>query len=204
VDDLCRRAALDERHRGLLADAGALKALTGHRHRARWAIAGVEPQLPLFADTAPMAERAIALPMPTAGEDLALDYATTGTTLGRHPLAMIRKALTARRCKRSSELDALPHGRHVRTAGLVTLRQRPATASGVTFMSLEDEDGTTNVVIWRHLAERQRRVFLESRLLVVEGRLERQDGVQHLIAERLENASELLGTLTTRGSRDFH
>jgi error-prone DNA polymerase len=71
-------------------------------------------------------------------------------------------------------------------------------------MSLEDEDGTVNVVVWRHLAERQRRVFLESRLLVVEGRLERQDGVQHLIAERLQDASELLGTLTTGGSRDFH
>jgi len=204
VDDLCRRAALDERHRSRLADAGALKALAGHRHRARWAIAGVEAQLPLFAEAASTPERAIALPMPTAGEDLALDYATTGTTLGRHPLAMIRKALTARRCKRSSELDAVPHGRRVRTAGLVTLRQRPSTASGVTFMSLEDEDGTTNVVVWRHLAERQRRVFLESRLLVVEGRLERQDGVQHLIAERMENASELLGTLVTGGSRDFH
>ncbi|TWI11558.1 error-prone DNA polymerase [Aerolutibacter ruishenii] len=204
VDDLCRRAALDEQHRSLLADAGALKALSGHRHRARWAIAGVEPQLPLFADAPPTSEHAIALPMPTAGEDLTLDYATTGTTLGRHPLAMIRKALVARRCKRSSELEALPHGRRVRTAGLVTLRQRPATASGVTFMSLEDEDGTTNVVVWRHLAERQRRVFLESRLLVVEGRLERQDGVQHLIAERLQDASELLGTLATGGSRDFH
>lgn len=204
VDDLCRRAALDERHRSLLADAGALKALAGHRHRARWAIAGVEPQLPLFAEAAPTPERTIALPMPTAGEDLALDYATTGTTLGRHPLAMIRNALTARRCKRSSELDTLPHGRRVRTAGLVTLRQRPQTASGVTFMSLEDEDGTINVVVWRQVAERQRRVFLESRLLVVEGRLERQDGVQHLIADRMENASELLGTLATGGSRDFH
>ncbi|GAB3751301.1 error-prone DNA polymerase [Lysobacter olei] len=204
VDDLCRRAALDERHRSLLADAGALKALAGHRHRARWAIAGVEPQLPLFADTVATPEHAIALPMPTAGEDLTLDYATTGTTLGRHPMAMIRKALTGRRCKRSSELDTLPHGRRVRTAGLVTLRQRPQTASGVTFMSLEDEDGTINVVVWRHVAERQRRALLESRLLVVEGRLERQDGVQHLIAERMENASDLLGTLATGHSRDFH
>lgn len=204
VDDLCRRAALDERHRSLLADAGALKALTGHRHRARWAVAGVERQLPLFAEVAPTPEHHLPLPMPTAGQELALDYATTGTTLGRHPLSMIRRALTARRCKRSSELEQTPHGRQVRVAGLVTLRQRPQTASGVTFMSLEDEDGTTNVVVWRQVAERQRRVFLESRLLVVDGRLERQDGVQHLIAERLHDASELLGTLATGSSRDFH
>jgi len=91
----------------------------------------------------------------------------------------------------------------VRVAGLVTLRQRPETASGVTFLTLEDEDGMTNVVIWRDLAERQRRVLLESRLLAVEGRLENQHGVLHLIAQRLGNLTALLGSLDTR-SRDFH
>ena len=95
------------------------------------------------------------------------------------------------------------NGRHVRVAGLVTLRQKPQTASGVIFMTLEDEDGLTNIVVWRHVAERQRRVLLESRLLAVEGQLESQHGVQHLIARHLEDLTPLLGALDAR-SRDFH
>ncbi|MEG3191376.1 error-prone DNA polymerase [Lysobacter sp. D1-1-M9] len=204
VAGLCARADLDRRAQSVLADAGALRGLVGHRHRARWAITGVEPQLPLFA-TAPAAKETenIVLPLPSADEDMRADYAMTGTTLGRHPLSFLRKALSARRYRRSAELAALPHGRHVRVAGLVTLRQKPQTASGVIFLTLEDEDGMTNVVIWRDLAERQRRVLLESRLLAVEGRLECQHGVMHLIAKRLDNLTPLLGTLETR-SRDFH
>ena len=204
VADLCARAALDRRVQSLLADAGALRGLAGHRHRARWAITGVEPQLPLFADTPATRESdPIVLPLPSADADMRADYAMTGTTLGRHPLAMIRKQLSARRYRRSAEIATMPHGRHVRVAGLVTLRQRPQTASGVIFMTLEDEDGMTNVVVWRDLAERQRRELLESRLLAVEGRLECKDGVQHLVAQRLQNLSGLLGDLDTR-SRDFH
>jgi error-prone DNA polymerase len=202
LSDLCTRAGLDRRQQALLADAGALKALTGHRHRARWAIAGVEPQLPLFAATASAKEESVPLPVPTAGEDVRADYALTGMTLGRHPLSFLRSALAVRRCRRSSELAKLPHGRHVRAAGLVRLRQRPQTAGGVTFLTLEDEDGMINVVVWQHLAESQRRVLLESQLLAVEGRLEREDGVQHLIAQRLENFTLLLGGMDA-ASRDF-
>lgn len=204
IADLCARARLDVRQQSLLADAGALRGLAGHRHRARWEIAGVEPQLGLFAGVAAATRRdPVTLPLPTAGEDLRADYALTGTTLGRHPLSMLRSVLTARRYRRSGDLKQVAHGRPVRLAGLVTLRQRPETASGVTFLTLEDEDGMVNVVVWRHLAERQRRVLLESQLLAVEGRLECQNGVQHLIAQRLENLSGLLGSLDTR-SRDFH
>lgn len=202
VADLCERAVLDRRQQGLLADAGALKSLAGHRHRARWAITGVERQLPLLGATVSGKETQIRLPMPSADEDLRADYALTGTTLGRHPLSYLRKALAARRCKGSTELDQVAHGRSVRTAGLVRGRQQPQTASGVIFVTLEDESGTINVVVWRHLAERQRRVLLESQLLAVEGRLERVDGVQHVIAQRLENYAELLGELDT-SSRDF-
>ena len=110
--------------------------------------------------------------------------------------------LAARRCRRSRDFATLAHGTPVRLAGLVTMRQRPETASGVTFVSLEDEDGIVNVVVWRDLAERQRRVLLESRLLAVEGRLESADGVQHLIAARLHDFTPLLGALDVR-SRDF-
>jgi error-prone DNA polymerase len=202
ITDLCRRACLDRRHQELLADAGALQGLAGHRHRARWAIRGVEPERPLFANAAPTDEPVVSLPPPSIGNDLLADYALTGTTLGPHPLRLLRASLASRRCKCSSELADLPHGRTTRMAGLVRLRQRPQTASGVTFLTLEDEDGMVNVVIWQHLAERQRRVLLESRLLAVEGRIERQDGVQHLIANRLVDFSRLLGGLETP-SRDF-
>ncbi|BCT92680.1 error-prone DNA polymerase [Lysobacter helvus] len=202
VTDLCVRAELDPRVRGLLADAGALRALAGHRHKARWAAAGVEAQRPLFDAVGATAERQIALPMATAEEEVRIDYAMTGLTLGRHPLQLLRSRLRARRYRRSSELRAMPQGREVAFAGLVTLRQRPQTASGVTFLTLEDEDGLVNVVVWRQIADEQRRPLLESRLLAVEGKLESQDGVQHLIARRLTNLSGLLGPLVA-GSRDF-
>jgi error-prone DNA polymerase len=202
IDDLVVRARLDAKARALLADAGALKALAGHRHRARWAIAGVETQLPLLAGIG-VAESAPSLPRPSARDDVHADYTLTGTTLGRHPLAQIRGSLRARGCRRSSELAQLPHGRFVRVAGLVTLRQRPGTASGVTFLTLEDEDGLFNIVVWRALAERQRREVVEARLLKVSGRLERVEGVQHIIAARFEDLGALLPELATR-SRDFH
>jgi error-prone DNA polymerase len=202
VADLCLRAGLDQVQRGLLADAGALRGLAGHRHRARWAAAGVEASRPLFEPVAPTRETAVALPLPTAAEEVRTDYATMGLTLGRHPLQFLRDQLRARRYKRSSELRRLEEG-HVAFAGIVTMRQSPQTATGVTFLTLEDEDGWVNVVVWRQLADRQRRELLESRLLGIDGRVESKDGVQHLIAEHLENLSPMLGSLPTF-SRDFH
>jgi error-prone DNA polymerase len=201
VADLIERAGLNARERKLLADAGALRALAGHRHRARWQVAGIEPQRPLFGHAGPD-EAVLALAPPATGEDTLADYAATGLTLGAHPLRQIRRQLRARRCHPSHTLETLPHGAMARAAGLVTLRQRPMTKSGVTFMTLEDETGMVNVVVWRQLAERQRRVLLKARLLGVDGRWESVDGVNHLIARRLHDWSDLLGTLDTR-SRDF-
>ncbi|HEX7814440.1 error-prone DNA polymerase [Dyella sp.] len=200
VADLCRRACLDGRQSGQLADAGALRALAGHRHRARWAVAGVEPQRPLFGDVPEREE--IHLPLPSVEENMLADYAMTSTTLGPHPLRLLRTRLRAQRYRGWADLQGLPHGRLVRTVGLVTLRQKPGTASGVIFMSLEDEDGTTNVVVWHDLAVRQRRVLLESRLMAVEGRLETESGVRHVIAHRLVDLSPMLGGLAV-SSRDF-
>jgi error-prone DNA polymerase len=131
------------------------------------------------------------------------DYLLTNTTLGRHPLAFLRSELSRKRYRDSSELAALPNGRHIRVAGMVTLRQRPQTASGVIFLTLEDEYGLTNVVVWTSVSERQRRVLLESNLLAVHGYLESQHGVQHLIAQRLEDLTPMLGSLDVK-SRDFH
>lgn len=202
VEDLCRRARLDARARERLADAGALRDLAGHRHAARWMVAGVQPQLSLFGEHSTPLESVVALPEPTVGEDMRIDYATFGSTLGPHPLSLLRPDLRARRCRSSRDLLEIPHGRPVRVAGLVTGRQRPGTASGVTFVTLEDEFGLLNVVVWRTLAERQRRVFLQATLLQVEGTLENRQGVRHLIAGRLTDLSPWLADLDVR-SRDF-
>jgi error-prone DNA polymerase len=202
VSDLCERAMLDSRARTLLADAGGLRGLAGHRHRARWAAAGVEAQRPLLGAATQPRERQVALPLPTVGQDLHADYATLGTTLGRHPLSLLRRQLEVRRCRSSRELPTIASGRSIRAAGLVVGRQRPQTASGVTFVTLEDEHGMINVVVWRQVAERQRRAFLESRLMMVEGTLEAGNGVRHLIAKRLHDVTSLLDGLDVR-SRDF-
>lgn len=203
VEDLSVRARLDASARERLADAGALGGLVGHRYQARWAVAGVEEQLPLFAGVSAPNEAAPGLPAPSLGEDLLTDYATLGTTLGPHPLALLRQALRARRCRSSRDLQAVEHGRPVSVAGLVIGRQRPQTASGVIFVTLEDEFGLVNVVVWHDLAERQLRVLVQSQLLRIDGHLETEDGVRHVIAGRLTDMTELLTGLDIR-SRDFH
>ncbi len=202
IHDLCRRAELEPRAREQLADAGALRGLAGHRHRARWAVAGIEQQLPLFDGLPAMEETPIYLPLPSVSEDLFNDYATLGTTLGPHPLTLLRNELKARRCQNSRELATIEHGRLVSVAGLVIGRQRPQTASGVIFVTLEDEFGMVNVVVWRDLAERQRRPLIQSQLLRVDGHLESASGVRHLIAGRLSDLTPLLTGLDVR-SRDF-
>jgi error-prone DNA polymerase len=207
LDDLVARADLDRGSVDRLAEAGALRGLAGHRHRARWHSAATEKQLPLFAvagvsDPRSASEPRIAIPPPSAFEDSRADYDSMGLTLGTHPVGLIRRQLQQRRYRRATELAQWDNGRPARYAGLVILRQRPQTASGVTFMTLEDETGMVNVVVWAPVAERQRRVFLESRLLAVEGRMESAEGSQHLIATRLEDLSSLLGGVATV-SRDF-
>lgn len=203
VEDLCLRAGLDARARAHLADAGALRALASDRHQARWQVAAVQPQLPLFADMQALPESPVELPVPSVAEDLMADYQTLGTTLGPHPLTLLRSRLRALGCRSSRELQDVGHGDNIAVAGLVVGRQRPQTASGVTFVTLEDEHGMVNVVVWRELAERQRRALVGSQLLKVSGRLEQEKGVRHLIARRLEDVSPLLQGLDVR-SRDFH
>jgi error-prone DNA polymerase len=203
LDDLAHRAGLDRRQLDLLAEANALRGLVGHRNRARWAASGVETSLPLFAGLEASPEARIALPPPTPGEAVLADYASFGTTLGPHPLRLVRKQLRAQRCRPSRELAALPHGAHIRHAGLVTLRQRPGTAKGVTFVTLEDEDGTVSVVIWKDLAEQQRRELANASVLAVDGRWEKVDGVSHLIAGRLHDFSHLMGALQVP-SHDYY
>lgn len=200
--DLMLRADLDSRAAEALADSGALRGLIGHRHRARWAVAGVEAQRPLFADL-PEDEQQVALPLPTVTQDMRADYDMLGTTLGPHPLALLRRQLAARRFRSSRDLLELEHERTLSVAGIVVGRQRPGTASGVTFVTLEDEFGMINVVVWRDLAERQRKVLVGSQLMQVFGRFESKEGVRHVIARRLYDLTPMLAGLDVR-SRDFH
>ena len=202
VDDLARRAELNRHDMKALAAAGALANLSGHRRNALWDVSGVERMSPLLADSV-IDELPPALIAPSEGEDIVADYASLGLTLGRHPLALLRERLQRQHMLTAAELRDLPHGRIARVTGLVTGRQRPGTASGVTFVTLEDETGMVNVIVWRDLAERQRKELLRSNLLTVYGTLERAGEVVHLIAGRLRDQSAMLGKLTTR-SRDFH
>jgi error-prone DNA polymerase len=201
ISDLCQRASLDQKARELLADADALKSLAGNRHSARWEIAAVQQPLPLFADD--VAEDLVVIPEPTVVENMYADYARTGTTLGPHPMSLLRETLRSMRAKSSQDLRAIGDCNHVMVFGIVTGRQRPSTASGVTFVTLEDEFGMINVIVWRDLAEQYRLALLHSKLLQVKGKLEDESGVMHLIAGHLKDRSDLLEGLDVR-SRNFH
>ena len=202
VADLARRARLEARDLKHLAAAGALDALAEHRRRAYWDVAGIETRPHLLRE-APVRETAPALAAPTEGENLVADFASLGLTLGRHPLALLRARLRGMGLATAAEVRAAAHGRVLSACGIVTGRQRPDTASGVVFVTLEDETGYVNVVVWSALVERQRRELLGSRLMAVHGTIEREGEVVHLVARRLDDHSALLGRLLTH-SRDFH
>ena len=201
TQDLATRAQLNKKDMECLAAANALKSLTGDRHRAYWQVAGIESGIPIF-ETPHFTEADVMLSKPSEGQNIVADYQTTGLTLGRHPLALLRERLSKRRIRKAEELWELPNDTRATVAGLVICRQRPGSAGNVVFVTLEDETGQTNVVVWPKLAERQARELLNAHLLVVHGTLQQEDGVLHLIASRLEDLSSWLGTLTTQ-SRDF-
>jgi error-prone DNA polymerase len=202
VADLVNRAGLNTGDRARLADADALRSLSGHRHQARWDSAGAEPLTPMLVD-APVHEESISLSAPALRTDVMSDYASQGFTLRRHPLALVRDVLSRERMLRARDVHGSKHGRRVRCAGLITVRQRPGTAKGVTFVTIEDETGIINIVVWQALAESQRRVLLDSVVLGVEGVLQSSEGVRHVIAHRLINFDALLPELGSQ-SRDFH
>ncbi len=206
VQDLARRAVLDRGDLEALAAAGALAPLSGNRHLAFWEVAGTERPLTLAPpdDRAPLADTGRPLlTAPTERESIAADYASVGLTLGRHPMALLRERLRTERISTAAELSELPDGRLVRTAGIVLLRQHPTNAQGVTFLTLEDETGQVNLIVWQQLGETQRRPLVEARLLEVRGKLQRQGSVMHVVAHRLIDRSELVTGFVT-SSRDFH
>ena len=206
VADLAARAGLARRELDLLAAADALRSLAGHRRQAAWAASVEQAPLPvqgdLFAGTqAPESE--VRLDAPGDGENLVADYRHLGLSLRRHPLTLLRPRLAERRFMSASDLPHAGDRALVRTAGIVVGRQRPGTATGIVFVTLEDESGLVNVVVRPELVEKQRRELLGASLLGVLGQLQVVDGVVHLVAKRLVDLSPWLGRLETR-SRDFH
>jgi error-prone DNA polymerase len=202
IADLVHRALLERGDLEALAAANALASLAGHRHQARWECAAIEPERPLL-ERIPLPETPPVLRVPDEGEELVADYASIGLSLGRHPLALLRANLTARGLWPARHILECPHGSFTRTAGIVTTRQSPGSASGVMFITLEDETGVTQVIVWPGLVQQQRAVLLQARLLAVAGEVQREGAVMHLIAKRLQDYSYLLGGLATQ-SRDFH
>ena len=201
VDDLVERARPDRASLDALTEAGALRGLAGHRRRARWQALGARAQGDLLAN-ARLPERQPALAPPPRVDDLRADYAGTGLSLDHHPIALLRPRL-GRRVLTARRLAAEADGRGVEVAGVVTHRQRPGTASGVIFLSLEDETGLINIIVWPKLAERFRAEVLGAGLLRVRGRLQNAHGSQHVVASSFESLDDRLLGLQTE-SRDFH
>jgi error-prone DNA polymerase len=202
TEDLALRAELDARDMGALAAADALASLSGHRRQQVWE-ATAQRRAPALLKGVPIHEQALALPAAPEGEEIVGDYASLGLTLRRHPLALLRPRLARMRLASAAQLHDLKSGQTVRACGIVMGRQRPQTANNTMFVTLEDETGNVNVVVWRALSERQKAELLGARLLAVHGVIERDGEVVHLVARRLLDFSVLLGPLTAP-SRDFH
>lgn len=201
IDELAHRAQLSKRSINALAEANALRCLAKHRHLARWSALGVE-RLPGLLMSASTPDAIVELRAPSEAQDIVADYRSTGLTLGRHPLELLRPRLDALKVRCAEELGRLPSGRNVRVAGLVTHRQRPQTAAGVMFVSLEDETGISNLVLWKSIQESQRQDILAAQLMIVSGELQREQGVIHVVARKVRDYSHWLGQLSP-GSRDF-
>ena len=203
VADLVTRSRLDRGEATRLARAGALSGLAGHRYRARWATQAVEKPLPLFPATDSRTPATHMLHTPGVAENLVQDYASIGLTLGPHPLALLRGAHPGLAgLPKACDLIAEGAQSRVRYTGMVITRQRPGSAKGTVFLTLEDESGTLNVIVWPALVEQARSAIIHSRLLEVVGELQQEDGVTHLIAQHLRDRSAWLGELDIR-SRDF-
>ena len=200
IDDLSVRAALEDRERTFLARAGALKSLSGHRYQAHWDAAGVNrpAAIETVADARSPYHTTVALPGPAQGENMLADYRYLGLTLGPHPMALLRDEPEFEHCRRAKDLQDYRHEQPVQVAGVVTCRQRPGTATGVVFMTLEDETGNSNIVVWNTVLTRFRNALLHSRLIAVKGIVERKDAVIHVVARDVRNLTHKLDALSAR------
>ena len=208
LEELARRSQLSRVDLQLLAAADALHSLAGNRHQAHWQAAAIEPHSPLLEASAKNSQETLFTSAPPIEKDLSQDYQTTGLSLRIHPMALLRETSPFNRCKRQNQLHNISNGRFVQVAGLVTGRQRPGTAKGTLFLTLEDETGNINVVVWKNTQENFRKALLTSKLLLIKGRLEISElgkghPVIHVVAGQLVDYSERLTDLKLT-SRDFH
>jgi error-prone DNA polymerase len=201
LNDLALRASLSQSDLHALAAANALQSITGHRREAVWHAMVATPGKGLLKGAVTAIDR-VQLPAPSEAQQIVADYRSIGLTLGRHPLALLRSHLLKRRLLPANTLAKFKHGQLARACGIVTVRQRPATAKGTVFVTLEDETGTVNVIVWPTLVEQQRQPLLQASLLAVYGIWQTDNSVNHLIANRLVDLTDLLGSLQT-ASRDF-
>ena len=202
IDDLARRAQLTGGQLNVLASANALASLSGNRRQAMWQALGSVPGKGLLHG-AIIVEDALLLEAPSEADNIVADYRHLGLTLGRHPLALLRDRLTKLRFTAAVDLNTFGNRQLARGCGIVTVRQRPGTAKGVVFLTLEDETGNVNVIVWPSLVEQQRKEVMGAALLGVYGVWQCHKNVRNLVARRLVDLSHLLGELDTR-SRDFH
>ena len=206
TQDLALRCGLEAADLKALASADALHTLSGHRRQQVWDASALRCA-PGLLKGVPIDEDDLQLPAAEEGEEVVFDYASTGLTLRAHPVALLRGALSKMKLLTAAQMRHYPSGKLVRACGLVTMRQQPQTAKGVVFVTLEDETGTVNVIVWQSLKERQRQELMRSRLMAVYGVWQRDDDsggeVRHVIAKRLVDLTPMLGELAT-SSRDFH
>ncbi len=211
AQDLALRAQLGTLEINALAAADALLVLAGHRRQQVWEAAAIQPA-PQLLKAVSTHEAALALPDTPEGENILFDYRATGLTLRRHPLALLRPRLAQQGLLSADQLNALPDGEEVAACGIVTVRQQPQTAKGTVFITMEDETGPINVIVWKSLRENQRAEVMHAGLLAVYGVWQRSEeggtalgygAVRNLVAQRLEDLTPLLGRLGT-ASRDFH
>jgi len=203
IADLKQRAQLTQNQLRSLIAADALRALSGHRHQSHWQAQALIETTPLLAGDDDY-DDAVQLPAPSEFQDIAADYHSTSLTLKRHPLSWLRERCEIiRQCKTQRELGSLSQHRFVRVAGIVTGRQRPGTASGIVFVTLEDETGNINIIVRSEVQQRCRHALLQAQLLLVKGIVESSQGVTHVLAGELIDYSHYLSDIEFQ-SRDFH
>jgi error-prone DNA polymerase len=206
VRDLWLRSGFEPATLERLADADAFRSLGLDRRQALWAVRGLgrvgdQDDLPLFALSRPErdSEPDAKLPPMPLGAHVVEDYRRLSLSLKAHPVAFMRARLDARGVRRSDALATLKTGDRVAVAGLVLVRQRPGTAAGVIFMTLEDETGIANLIVWPKAFERLRPIVIGARFVVATGKLQNESGVVHLIVERMEDLTPMLGLLSREG-----